>query len=115
MTRWSVILDGGVGSLFCPLRAPARPKQLLPLADSEPLLANAMRRVAAIAAPATTLVLTNAELRDAVAAVLPQLSADNIIAEPRPSGTAAALGWAASEVVARDPEGVMVCIHADWA
>ncbi len=115
MTRWAVILAGGVGSRFWPLSTPARPKQLLPLVDSEPLLANAVRRMAAIAAPANTLVLTNAELRDAVAGVLPQLPQENIIAEPRPSGTAAALAWAASEVVTRDPEGVMVCIHADWA
>lgn len=121
MTRWAVILAGGVGSRFWPLSTPARPKQLLPLVDREPLLANAARRMAAVAEPVNTLVLTNAELRDAVARVLPGIPAENVIAEPRPSGTAAALAWAASEIVARETakgggsDGVMVCIHADWA
>ncbi|MFL5605727.1 MAG: sugar phosphate nucleotidyltransferase, partial [Gemmatimonadaceae bacterium] len=32
MTRWAVILAGGVGSRFWPVSTPARPKQLLPLA-----------------------------------------------------------------------------------
>lgn len=115
MTRWAVILAGGIGSRFWPLSTPARPKQLLPLVDRDPLLANAARRMAAIAEPANTLVLTNADLRDAVARVLPGLPAENVIAEPRPSGTAAALAWAASEIVQRDKDGIMVCIHADWA
>ncbi len=121
MTRWAVILAGGVGSRFWPLSTPARPKQLLPLVDREPLLANAARRMAAVAEPVNTLVLTNAELRDAVVRVLPGIPVENVIAEPRPSGTAAALAWAASEIVARETanggvsKGVMVCIHADWA
>ncbi|CAN5657350.1 mannose-1-phosphate guanylyltransferase [soil metagenome] len=115
MTRWAVILAGGVGSRFWPLSTPARPKQLLPLVNGEPLLANAARRMAAVAEPVNTLVLTNAELHDAVVRVVPWIPAENIIAEPRPCGTAAALAWAASEIVARDPDGVMICIHADWA
>lgn len=115
MTRWSVILAGGIGSRFWPLSTPARPKQLLPLVDGDPLLANAARRMATIAEPVNTLVLTNAELHDAVTRVLPGIPAENVIAEPRPSGTAAALAWAASEIVAREKDGMMVCIHADWA
>ena len=121
MTRWAVILAGGVGSRFWPLSTPTRPKQLLPLVDRDPLLANATRRMAAVAEPVNTLVLTNAELRDAVVRVLPGIPVENVIAEPRPSGTAAALAWAASEIVARETansgvsDGVMVCIHADWA
>lgn len=115
MTRWAVILAGGVGSRFWPLSTPARPKQLLPLVDQEPLLTNAVRRMAAVAEPVNTLVLTNAELAGAVARALPGIPAENVIAEPRPSGTAAALAWAASEVVARDADGSMICVHADWA
>ena len=115
MTRWAVILAGGVGSRFWPLSTPARPKQLLPLVDHEPLLANAARRMAAVAEPVNTLILTNAALRDAVARVVPGIPVENIITEPRPAGTAAALAWAASEVFARDSDGLMMCIHADWA
>ena len=119
--RWAVVLAGGIGSRFWPLSTPERPKQLLPLVDRDPLIANAVRRMAAVADPAHTLVLTNAELRDAMARALPGIPSENVIAEPRPSGTAAALAWAASEIVARETvagksaKGVMICIHADWA
>jgi mannose-1-phosphate guanylyltransferase len=61
-------------------------------------------------------VLTNASLVGAVRELAPDLPAKNVIAEPRPAGTAAALAWAA-DTIARTvgPEGVMICVHADWA
>jgi mannose-1-phosphate guanylyltransferase len=114
--RWAVVLAGGVGSRFWPLSTPARPKQLLPLVDERPLLVNTLARLAPLTSPARTLVLTNASLVDAVRAVAPELPAANVIAEPKPAGTAAALAWAAHEVARRaGPHAVMLCVHADWA
>jgi mannose-1-phosphate guanylyltransferase len=116
MTRWAVILAGGVGSRFWPLSTPERPKQLLPLVNDEPLLLNALRRLNEIVPPERTLVLTNASLTDAVAALVPALPRENIIAEPKPAGTAAALAWAAREIELRDgPDAAMLCVHADWS
>ncbi len=49
-------------------------------------------------------------------AAVPTLRVENIIAEPRPAGTAAALAWAAAEIERRaGPDAVMICVHADWA
>ncbi|MEO6526667.1 MAG: sugar phosphate nucleotidyltransferase [Gemmatimonadaceae bacterium] len=116
MTHWAVVLAGGVGSRFWPVSTPARPKQLLPLATAEPMLADALARLAPLAPPERTLVLTNAGLVDAIAALAPSLPRANIIAEPRPAGTAAALAWAASEIARRgDRDDVMISVHADWA
>ena len=116
MTRWAVILAGGVGSRFWPMSTPTRPKQLLPLVTDEPLLSATVRRLQALAPFDRMLILTNASLSDAVARLLPDLPRENIIAEPKPAGTAAALAWAASEIVRRgEPDAVMVCVHADWA
>lgn len=113
---WAVVLAGGVGSRFWPLSTPTRPKQLLPLVDREPLLRNTMARLGPLAPPERTLVLTNAGLRDAVLALAPELPAENVIAEPAPAGTCAALAWAAHEVARRaGREAVMLCVHADWA
>ena len=116
MSRWAVILAGGVGSRFWPLSTPDRPKQLLPLVGEEPMLSATLRRLRPLAAPKHTLVLTNASLVDAVRGLAPELPAGNIIAEPRPAGTAAALAWAA-DTIARSagPGAVMLCVHADWA
>lgn len=116
MTRWIVVLAGGVGSRFWPLSTPARPKQLLPLVTDASLLSDTLRRLAPLAPPERTLVLTNAALVSAVAALLPSLPRENIIAEPAPAGTAAALAWAAAVVESRDGgDAVMLCVHADWA
>jgi mannose-1-phosphate guanylyltransferase len=116
MTRWAVILAGGVGSRFWPVSTPARPKQLLPLATSEPLLADALDRLAPLVPPERTLILTNAGLVPAIAELAPALPRENFIAEPRPAGTAAALAWAAHEIERRDgPGAVMLSVHADWA
>jgi mannose-1-phosphate guanylyltransferase len=114
--RWNVVLAGGIGSRFWPLSTPERPKQLLPLVGDAPMLCDTVARLQGSAPPERTLVLTNASLRDAVLALLPALPPENVIAEPRPAGTCAALAWAARLIATRDgDEAVMVCTHADWA
>ena len=116
MTRWAVILAGGVGSRFWPVSTPSRPKQLLPLATKEPMLADALARLAPLVPVERTLVLTNSGLVDAIAALAPSLPRENLIAEPRPAGTAAALAWAAHEIERRaGSEAMMLSVHADWA
>jgi mannose-1-phosphate guanylyltransferase len=116
MTRWTVVLAGGIGSRFWPLSTPSRPKQLLPLVTSEPLLADAVARITPITPPDRILILTNESLVPAIAKLLPSIPRENLIAEPRAGGTAAALAWAAHEIARRDgPEAVMISVHADWA
>lgn len=116
MIRWNVVLAGGIGSRFWPLSTPERPKQLLPLVSDAPMLCDTLDRLRPSAPPERTLVLTNASLRDAVLRLDPTLPPENVIAEPRPAGTCAALAWAAKLIAARDGrDAVMVCTHADWA
>jgi mannose-1-phosphate guanylyltransferase len=116
VSTWCVILAGGVGSRFWPVSTSRRPKQLLPLASDRPLLRDSLDRMAPLADPAHTLILTNAALVDPIGALCPEVPARNIIAEPRPAGTAAALTWAAWTIARTDSrEAVMLCIHADWA
>ena len=115
MIRWNVILAGGVGSRFWPLSTPERPKQLLPLVTEAPMLRDTLDRLSTLAPPERTLVLTNASLCDAIRELEPAIPAENVIAEPRPAGTCAALAWAARTIAARSgPDAVMICVHADW-
>src|SRR5690349_9845616 len=80
------------------------------------MLADALARLAPLVPLERTLVLTNAGLVDAIAALAPLLPRENLIAEPRPAGTAAALAWAAHEIERRaGAEAVMLSVHADWA
>jgi mannose-1-phosphate guanylyltransferase len=116
VSTWVVILAGGVGSRFWPLSTPTRPKQLLPLIDDRPLLRGTLDRLTPIAGAAQTLVLTNASLVEPIGALCPELPIENLIPEPKPAGTAAALTWAAAEIARReDDDAVMISVHADWA
>lgn len=113
---WTVVLAGGVGSRFWPLSTPSCPKQLLPLVTTEPMLADTLARLAPLAPPERTLILTNAGLLHPVRALCRAIPPDNVIAEPAPAGTCAALAWAAHLVAERaGPRAPMVCVHADWA
>lgn len=115
MSRWAVVLAGGVGSRFWPLSTPELPKQLLPLVTNKPLLADTIDRLAPIADPAHTLILTNQNLVKSIRALLPPIPRENIVPEPRPAGTAAALAWAARIIERRDgKDATMICVHADW-
>lgn len=114
--RWVVVLAGGVGSRFWPLSTPSRPKQLLPLVDNAPLLANTLDRLAPLVPTERTLLLTSAALAGPVSDAAPSVPGDNVIAEPRPAGTAAALAYAADVIRRRaGDDAVMMCVHADWA
>ena len=116
MTRWAVVLAGGVGSRFWPLSTEKRPKQLLPLVGRDPLLVETLKRLRPMVPPARTLILTNASLAGAIARAAPRVPKKNIIAEPKPAGTAAALAWAAHVIEERDgPGATMISVHADWA
>jgi mannose-1-phosphate guanylyltransferase len=116
MSRWAVVLAGGVGSRFWPLSTPSRPKQLLPLVTDTPLLVDAVTRLGSLVPPERILILTNQALVPAIARLLPQIPRSNLVAEPRAAGTAGALAWAAQEIARRDgPSAVMLSIHADWS
>jgi mannose-1-phosphate guanylyltransferase len=116
VSRWAVVLAGGVGSRFWPLSTPSRPKQLLPLVDERPMLRATLERLAPIVPASKTLILTSASLREVIRGHAPDVPPDNVIAEPRAVGTGGALAWAANEIARRDgPEGVMLSVHADWA
>lgn len=113
---FAVILAGGVGSRFWPLSTPQRPKQLLPLIGDAPMLRETFDRLVPLVGVDRVLILTSDRLRDPILAALPELSPSQLLLEPRPAGTAAALTWAAAEVRRLGGDDArMVCVHADWA
>ena len=114
MSRWAAVLAGGSGTRFWPLSTTARPKQMLPLAGGESLLGDAVARLDGLVPPSNVLVITSQALADDTRQLLPQVPAENVLAEPRAASTGPALAWATAIVRARDPEGVVLSLHADW-
>lgn len=106
------MLAGGVGSRFWPLSTARRPKQLLPLAGSRPLVVDALDRVEGLAPPEKVRVLAGRELVPPLQEVT-GLGDESFWVEPRSKGTGPALAWAAWRIAQADPEAVQVSLHAD--
>jgi mannose-1-phosphate guanylyltransferase len=113
---WAVVLAGGIGSRFWPLSGPSRPKQLLRLLGDEPLIGGCIGRLHPLIPAERVLVVTSADIAPAIRAAIPSVPAANILVEPRPLGTAAAVAYGAQEVVRRSgPDTITVALHADIA
>jgi mannose-1-phosphate guanylyltransferase len=111
---WAVVFAGGIGSRFWPLSTPERPKPLLRLVGDRPLIADTLRRLHPLIPAERTLVLTSADISDAIRAAIPELPEKNMLIEPRPLGTAAALAWGAQEIINRVGRKTVFCaLHAD--
>jgi mannose-1-phosphate guanylyltransferase len=113
---WAVVFAGGIGTRFWPLSTPRRPKQVLALVNERPLIADTVARLSPLVPPERVLVVTSADIADALHAAIPEVPQANMLIEPRPLGTAAALAWGAQEVSRRaGPDTVFVALHADLA
>ncbi len=108
-----LVLAGGSGTRLWPLSRGALPKHLLPLGpDSQTLLRATVERVAPLADEVH--VVTAAEQAEACAMALDGTAASvSIIAEPTARGTGPALGLAVHQIARRDPDALIVSVHAD--
>ena len=108
-----VIMAGGRGTRFWPLSRRLRPKQLLDLTGSGSLLRATFERVAPLVGADRILVITGADLADAVKADLPEIPADHIVGEPVGRNTApcAVLGIALAARI--DPDAPVALLPAD--
>ena len=113
---WGVIFAGGIGSRFWPLSTPARPKPLLALVSEQTLIEDAVGRLQPAIPPERVLILTSRDIAPAIRSVTKEVPEENVLVEPRPLGTAAALAWAAQELVRRaGPSAICCAVHADLA
>lgn len=115
-SMWAVVFAGGIGTRFWPISTPDRPKPVLPLVDARPLIADTLARLQPLVPPQRVLVVTSADIADVLHDAIPELPRANLLVEPRPLGTAAALAWGAQEVSRRaGPKTVFCALHADLA
>jgi mannose-1-phosphate guanylyltransferase len=110
---WAVIPAGGAGTRLWPLSRAASPKFLHDLTGTgRSLLQSTWDRLVPLTG-SRVLVVTGVAHRAAVSAQLPELPADQLLAEPAPRDSMAAIGWAAAVLEARDPSAVLGSFAAD--
>ena len=112
---YAVILAGGSGTRFWPLSRQLYPKQLLKVLSDQTLIQQTAQRVYPVIQAGHILVVTGAAHADAVRFQLAALSVpkDSVLVEPLARNTAPAIGWAASLIRRKDPDGVMLVMPAD--
>ena len=110
---WAVIPAGGAGTRLWPLSRAGHPKFLLDLTGSgRTLLQQTLDRVEPEVAD-RVLVVTGAAHADAVRRQLPQLPPDQVLAEPSPRDSMAAIGLAAAVLERQRPDALLASLAAD--
>ena len=109
---WVTILAGGAGHRFWPLSTPERPKQLLPLASSRPLIHDTIERVRGFVPTERLRILAGEDLVAPLRAAT-GLGRESFLVETRAAGTGPVLARAAWEIARDDPGAIMVSLHSD--
>ncbi|WBL20723.1 mannose-1-phosphate guanylyltransferase [Citricoccus sp. NR2] len=110
---YAVIPAGGVGTRLWPLSRAAAPKFLHDLTGSGQTLIRATFDRLEDLAGSQVMVVTGQAHRDAVQEQLPDLDSRDLVLEPEPKDSAAAIGLAAAILYQRDPETIMGSFAAD--
>ncbi|WP_209716002.1 mannose-1-phosphate guanylyltransferase [Marmoricola sp. OAE513] len=110
---WAIVPAGGAGTRLWPLSRAGAPKFLHDLAGSgRTLLQGTYDRLEPLVGD-RLLVVTGVAHQDAVRGQLDALPADQVIAEPSPRDSMAAIGLAAAIIERRDPDAVIGSFAAD--
>ncbi|KDQ06544.1 hypothetical protein BOTBODRAFT_39515 [Botryobasidium botryosum FD-172 SS1] len=111
---WAVVPAGGAGTRLWPLSREGHPKFLLDLTHSgRSLIQSTWHRLLPLTSPSRLMVVTGRVHAPGVQEQLPDLNPLNLLTEPSPKESAAAIGLAAAVLARRDPEAIMGSFAAD--
>ena len=114
MNTHVVIMAGGIGSRLWPLSTPEVPKQFIDvLGVGRSLIQLTVDRFAPLCAPDHFWVVTGEKYVDLVKTQLPDIPADQILAEPEGRNTAPCIAYASWKIQRKDPEANIVVTPAD--
>ena len=111
--EYVVIMAGGSGTRLWPLSRKGMPKQLLTLIDGKSLLQLAFRRALTLVDASRVFVCAGRTHMDVIAQQLPEIPAENLLAEPTGRDSLAAVSWSMATIAKRDPDAVVAVLSAD--
>jgi mannose-1-phosphate guanylyltransferase len=110
---FAVILAGGGGTRLWPKSREATPKQFLKLTGKDTMMQVASARVTKLVSWDHVIVVTNELYKDEVRKQLPEVPAENIIAEPAKRDTALAMLVGALFAYSKDPQAIVINSASD--
>ncbi len=100
MKRVALIMAGGSGERFWPLSRAKRPKQLLNLnSQTQTMIEESIERISPLIPVEDIFIITSSILLEPIRKALPNLPAENVIAEPAKRNTAPCLALAAAFIM----------------
>ena len=109
-----VIMAGGIGSRFWPMSTPQCPKQFIDVMGcGRSLIQLTVDRFRGICDPDHVWVVTSQQYVDIVQQQLPEIPADNILAEPCRRNTAPCIAYVAWKIQQRYPQANIVVTPSD--
>lgn len=112
--HYVAIMAGGIGSRFWPMSRTAYPKQFLDiLGTGKTLIQWTFERYANFIPKENIYVVTSEEYSDIVAAQLPHIPKENILAEPSKKNTAPCVAYIAFKLMQKNPLASLVVAPSD--
>jgi len=109
----ALILAGGFGTRLWPMSQQQRAKQFLQIHSDKTLLEQTISRIRPLFPWERIWVVTKPVQVEDVLAQLPDLIRSNILIEPCPKGTAAAISWATLKIESLYPQSVIAVFPSD--
>ncbi len=106
-------MAGGQGTRFWPISRSTRPKPLLKFLDSKSLIKTTVDRIAPLVGADHILIVTVSEQFRALRREIKSVPSRNFILEPYGRNTAPCIGLAATELISRDAQAIMIVLPAD--
>ena len=114
MANHVVIMAGGIGSRFWPMSTPECPKQFIDvLGTGKTMIQMTVERFAPLCPMENFWVVTGASYVDIVREQLPDVPAENILAEPCARNTAPCIAYACWKIRMKDPSANIVVTPSD--
>jgi mannose-1-phosphate guanylyltransferase len=112
--HYVAIMAGGIGSRFWPKSRTSYPKQFLDILNTgKTLIQWTFERYAAFIPIENIYVVTSEDYGDIVAEQLPNIPAENILAEPSRKNTAPCVAYISFKLLQKDPDAVLVVAPSD--